>query len=169
MNLFLLRIDPDTRTRREKTHYLLWAGAWLAVTVIALLISPSKSGHGTHQQLGLPPCGAVMVFQRPCPGCGLTTSFAATVRGQFEHAWNSNPFGPIFYGMFTLTALLALFGYATGRRINSDGPVYRGFMFTLIAGFMAWGMWRFATERIPASEVVSPQSRLFQSVLGHPE
>lgn len=139
----------------QKRHYVAWFGAWLAVTIIAALITPSKHGHGTHQQLGLPPCGSVLMFQRPCPGCGLTTSFTATVQGQFKHAWESNPFGPVFYGIFTITAWLALYGFIAHRRVNSDGPVYRWTLIGLISAFMVWGIWRFATETIPVSEVLA--------------
>lgn len=30
----------------------------------------------THTQLGLPPCNAMQYFGKPCPACGMTTSFA---------------------------------------------------------------------------------------------
>ena len=33
----------------------------------------------------------------PCPGCGLTRSFRCLSHGQFEQAFELNPFGYVFY------------------------------------------------------------------------
>ncbi|MBZ0120828.1 MAG: DUF2752 domain-containing protein [Sandaracinaceae bacterium] len=74
----------------------------LAVIVTAALLTPSAEGHGTHTQLGLPPCGFLVVTGYPCPGCGLTTSFAHMVRLQIGGALGANPFGVL---LFTCTAL----------------------------------------------------------------
>ena len=62
----------------------------LAVIALAATLSPDPSGHGTHQQLGLPPCGFIYVTGYPCPGCGLTTAFAHMVRLEFVGAARAN-------------------------------------------------------------------------------
>jgi hypothetical protein len=72
-----------------------------AVLVTAALLSPSPAGHGTHTQLGLPPCGFLLVTGVPCPGCGLTTSFSHMIRLQLAGAAAANPFG---IALFMLTA-----------------------------------------------------------------
>jgi hypothetical protein len=69
----------------------------LAVIITAALLAPSAEGHGTHTQLGLPPCGFLVYTGYPCPGCGLTTAFAHMVRFEVVGAFYSNPFGiPLF-------------------------------------------------------------------------
>ncbi len=50
---------------------------------IASQLEPSSIGLGTHQQLGLPPCSFRVLFGIRCPGCGMTTSWAYFVRGQW--------------------------------------------------------------------------------------
>jgi hypothetical protein len=73
---------------------LVVVGAILAgVFALAVWLTPDPRGFGTHQRLGLPPCTMILLFDRPCPGCGMTTSFAHFVRGQFADAVRANPAG----------------------------------------------------------------------------
>ncbi len=61
------------------------AGVGLAavgILALATRLTPSDEGMGTHRQLGLPPCGFVVVTGYPCPTCGMTTAFALAVRGR---------------------------------------------------------------------------------------
>ena len=67
---------------------------------------PSPSGKGTHTQLNLPPCGVYLLFGKPCPSCGMTTSFALLSRGEFKKALKCQPAGVALFA-----ALLALWAY----------------------------------------------------------
>src|SRR5690606_33691507 len=53
----------------------------LGVLGLAPWLTPAAAGHGTHGQLGLPPCGWVLAMGRPCPSCGMTTAFAHAADG----------------------------------------------------------------------------------------
>lgn len=44
----------------------------------------------THTQLGLPPCNFVVMAGKPCPSCGMTTSFALLVRGDVGGSVKAN-------------------------------------------------------------------------------
>jgi hypothetical protein len=46
--------------------------------------------HGTHRQLGLPPCMLNVVTGLPCPACGMTTSTALLAHGDPAAAWRVN-------------------------------------------------------------------------------
>jgi hypothetical protein len=88
---------------------LLWAGlaaASLFVLVASRLLTPAPEGAGTHIALGLPPCGFLLWSGLPCPGCGLTTSFAHLARAQLAPALAANPLG---LPLFALTAALLPF------------------------------------------------------------
>ena len=61
--------------------------------ITAATLTPSGAGHGTHTQLGLPPCGFLVYTGYPCPGCGLTTSFSHMIRLEVFGAIHANPFG----------------------------------------------------------------------------
>lgn len=75
-----------------------------APLVVACFLKPDpfKTGYGTHQQLGLPPCGLVKLLDIRCPSCGMTTSYTYTVRGQLHKAAQSNSGGMVL-------ALLSMF------------------------------------------------------------
>ncbi len=70
--------------------YCLLGVAMLSVLVLARTLSPEASGLGTHQQLGLPPCGFILAFGMPCPSCGMTTSWAWVTRGDFVRSAQCN-------------------------------------------------------------------------------
>ena len=78
---------PDTR------------GLWIVAIGLAGLLGiagwlrPSPNGMGTHQQLGLPPCTATVLFGIRCPACGMTTSWAHFMRGQWWWSFRVNPGG----------------------------------------------------------------------------
>ena len=71
----------------------LVAAAVLAVLGLAAWLRPSPSGIGTHLQLGLMQCGWVSAFGKPCPTCGMTTSFAHAAHGHLERAVAAQPMG----------------------------------------------------------------------------
>ena len=71
---------------------------------IAFLLVPDSRGHGTHEQLGLPPCTLVVLFGIRCPTCGSTTAFAYVARGRLIEA----------LGVNVAATLLALLSVPTG-------------------------------------------------------
>jgi hypothetical protein len=96
---------------------LTWAFFFLtpvAVFAIAAFLTPNPHGHGTHTQLGLPPCGFLVVTGLPCPGCGLTTCFAFMIRGQVVDATTANPFGVMLFLVSAATAAVAAVGFVRG-------------------------------------------------------
>lgn len=130
--------------RKELRSQMTWFASWLAVTTIGAVLTPDKSGHGTHQQLGLPPCPSVLVFDRPCPGCGLTTSWTAFIHGNFAEAFHAHPLGPPLYLLYTFTAVLSLFGFARGARFGSDSKEFTYITWTAVSIFMTFGIVRMA-------------------------
>jgi len=57
-----------------------------AILITAARLHPDAHQYGTHEQLGLPPCGFLIMTGLPCPTCGMTTAFAYTVHGRLGHA-----------------------------------------------------------------------------------
>lgn len=82
----------------------LAGGGLLSLLLAARWLTPDLRGLGTHEQLGLPPCGFYLWWGIPCPSCGMTTSWAWLVRGEVTEAVRQH-----FGG-----ALLALFSFALG-------------------------------------------------------
>jgi hypothetical protein len=92
-----------------------WAFLGLTPAVVILLaafLTPDASGHGTHMQLGLPPCGFLYLTGYPCPGCGLTTCFAYMVRLEVVQATAANPFGVLLFLVSFFTIPVSAWGFA---------------------------------------------------------
>jgi hypothetical protein len=65
----------------------------VVLLLVAAWLKPSPTGIGTHRQLGLPPCTAVLLWGKPCPACGMTTSWAWFMRGRWGASLQANPGG----------------------------------------------------------------------------
>lgn len=129
-------------TKKSLTGQLLWFVFWGVLTGIGAYLTPDKSGHGTHQQLGLPPCPSVLFFDRPCPGCGLTTSWTALIHGHFSEAFHAHPLGPFMYLFYTATAFMALYGYIRGAQFVTDCKPFALVTNTAIGIFLVFGLTR---------------------------
>jgi len=137
----MVRFEPNWPRRQLQGHFI-WFLLWLVVTAASLWLTPNPSGHGTHTELGLPPCPSVALFGLLCPGCGLTTSFAALTHGQIGLAFEAHPFGPILYALFTLTAIACLFGWWKGRRFDTQSRAANLAIAMLVFAFFGYGAWR---------------------------
>ena len=91
----------------------------LTVLITAAALRPDTSGMGTHQRLGLPPCGWLLATGYPCPTCGMTTAFSAAAHAQPRAALAAQPFGALFAvatAVFFWGAMhVAIFGSNLGR------------------------------------------------------
>ncbi|MCB0824752.1 MAG: DUF2752 domain-containing protein [Armatimonadetes bacterium] len=139
MELFEHNVD-----RKYLRGHVAWFVLWLVISLIgAFVLKPSAYGHGTHTQLGLPPCGSVLLFDRPCPGCGLTTSWTAVLHGQFGDAFHDHMFGPILYLGFTFTAFACLFGFIKRKRFRQDTKLANVVLSSVLVVFLVYGTIRF--------------------------
>lgn len=115
------RSDPGLRFERALWWSLALGGA--AVLLVAAMLEPDARGYGTHAQLGLPPCGFLLLTGAPCPGCGLTTAFAHAIRGDWMLAANANPFGLLLFGLVLASVPLTIL--AGWRRWSVDSVLQR--------------------------------------------
>jgi len=111
--------------RKLRLRGAVLAAPCLAALVLAAGLTPRRAGHGTHEDLGFPPCQFFMRTGYPCPSCGLTTSFAAMAHGRFVEAFLAHPFGVLFFVATALVALVGLAELLSGRdalRLLRPGP-----------------------------------------------
>jgi Protein of unknown function (DUF2752) len=96
---------PTLIERSSADHPLGWlvrclllavAAGILGILVLARKLEPDPRGFGTHTQLGMRPCSFLRMTGRPCPACGMTTSFAWFVRGRIDRSWQANAAGCVF-------------------------------------------------------------------------
>jgi len=119
-------------------------GIWLGVVGVGSVVTPSGHGHGTHQRLGLPPCPSVLLFDRPCPGCGLTTSWSALLHGDFALAFRAHALGPLFFALFTLAAGLSAWGVWRVQRIRFNERPLHQLTVAAVVLLISFGAFRFA-------------------------
>ncbi|MEK7467351.1 MAG: DUF2752 domain-containing protein [Planctomycetota bacterium] len=95
------------------------------LVIVSALVTPSPTGMGTHERLGLPPCMFLKWTHIPCFSCGMTTSWAHMAHG---HPWQAVKAQPMGVALFTATvaaglaSLVFLFtGGTVERRFNRYG------------------------------------------------
>ncbi|MBE3100566.1 MAG: DUF2752 domain-containing protein [Planctomycetes bacterium] len=99
----------------EKAAQGILAAVMAASLAAGLLLTASPTGTGTHTVLGLPPCGMLVVTGRPCPTCGVTTSFVLAAHGRFYEAMVNQPFGLVVFFLATGGLICSVATLATGR------------------------------------------------------
>jgi hypothetical protein len=118
----------------------------VAVFTVALCLNPYRGGkvwlEGTHQQLGLPPCSFRTLAGRPCPSCGMTTSFALLMHGDLVNSLRANAVG-------TLLALTCLVFIPWGVLCAVRGRLYgirslEGMLIRLVVVFLVLMLVRWA-------------------------
>jgi len=87
----------------------------------------------THTQLGMPPCNFAVLIGKPCPSCGMTTSFALLVRGDVVASAKANWVGSIICVVWAMTLVWAAASGVWGKPLLV--PPGRGeLVFTVVTG-----------------------------------
>ena len=130
-------------TRIEQVFWgVVFAACLVVLGLAGLKLSPDPSGLGTHQQLGLPPCGFIaMSGGYPCPSCGYTTTFTLAAHGRLIDAFANQPFGFVVFCLTVLAVPAA--GLSFFRRVSLFGaterwPWVRIFASLLLGWIGAW-------------------------------
>lgn len=141
---FRLAWIEQTKHKHERAGQWIWFTSWFIITAIGLYLRPDVHGHGTHQQLGLPPCPSVLLFNRPCPGCGMTTSWTSLLHGDVAGAFRANWIGPVLYLIFSATAILSAVGAMKGFRIATEDRAVNRFTIAVAIVFFSYAIARFS-------------------------
>jgi len=93
----------------------------VAVFAVAFYANPynpdgSPRSMATHTTLGLPPCNFVELTGKPCPSCGMTTSFALLVRGDVGNSLKANWAGTIL-AVLSAALIVWCFAGAVGAKL----------------------------------------------------
>jgi len=135
-------LPPGCPLSRRVRVGLLAAGCLLAAGfALARSLEPDPRGFGTHQRLGLPECTFRLLWNRPCPGCGITTCFAHLVRGQWQAAVRANPAG-VLLGMVCALLIPWMFASALyGKTLGVTDPLPTLLILMVSLSVVALGVW----------------------------
>lgn len=89
----------------------------LTLLVIASRLNASPNGHGTHMQMGLPACGWVQAWGKPCMTCGMTTAFANAANARPLASIKAQPMGAVLAVGAAIMVWLGAYSAATGSMI----------------------------------------------------
>jgi hypothetical protein len=131
------------RSMRMRLIGVALATGCTAVVVVAALLTPDPTGTGTHRQLGLPPCGFLMITGLPCPTCGMTTAVTEMVHGHPLRSLAAQPVGTVLALAVLAGVVIGAWMAASGRRLQVDW--YRLSPIGLAVGlgaffFLGWGV-----------------------------
>ncbi|MCI0661033.1 MAG: DUF2752 domain-containing protein [Acidobacteria bacterium] len=105
---------------------------------ISRFLEPASRGVGTHEQLGLPSCAFLHFTGIPCPGCGLTTSFAHAARLHIYQAFVTQPFGLLLFVILTLSIPLSIILML--RRLNLSQILIPGMIRIITWSLVVFGL-----------------------------
>ncbi|HND34822.1 MAG TPA: DUF2752 domain-containing protein [Myxococcota bacterium] len=112
---------------------------------LAMWLTPSEKGYGTHLQLGLKECTVMHFTGWPCPMCGMTTTFTLMAHARPLDALHTQPFGVVLFVMTFLGAVVGMVDLLSGmglwRRALAliapwERPIAAGLMFGLLSGWL---------------------------------
>ncbi len=131
--------------RRERRLAAGFAVVGAVVFAVAAGLNPYDEdgrprSHGTHRQLGLPPCAMKIVTGIGCPSCGMTTTFSLLMHGDHSAAWRANWAGCVVAGLALIAtgwfAVVAV-GFPPGR-LTADEVVKMVAVIGTGAAVMRW-------------------------------
>lgn len=132
--------DPRLGLPQRALAGVLAIGA-LSVLSLAAYMDPSEAGHGTHEQIGLPPCQWAQQFDAPCITCGMTTAFSHAADGKLIDSLLTQPMGMLLSVGTAVGFWFALYVALTGSKVAAmAGQLLRSKSLYLI-GALAGAAW----------------------------
>jgi hypothetical protein len=118
-----------------RTTLLLIAAILIGVFAVAAWLNPYNPDGtprrlATHRQLGLPPCNFVLLTGKPCPSCGMTTSFALFIRGDLRASLQANWVGTLLAAGAAMALPWSLLSAWRGRLLGIPSG-YGDYLLTL--------------------------------------
>lgn len=112
------------------------------LVVVLARVTPDPRGFGTHELLGMSPCGWPSSYGIPCPTCGVTTAAAHLVHLEPWRALVTQPFGAVLAGFGLWLAGLALLCLWRRRSLVARvlelpyGSIFVGFAVLMLASWL---------------------------------
>jgi hypothetical protein len=129
-------------SRGERIFQVALAAGLAGVLVLGGVMVPSPTGSGTHEALGLPPCGMLIATGHPCPTCGVTTAYVLACHGRLVDALVTQPFGLLVFlgvaGGFALNVMSAAAGRSWLGWVTVGRVVFVLVVLALV-GMASWG------------------------------
>ena len=149
---------PRPRRNRRQPKLAKWVRAMLALMALGFVAVMGAAAYihpygtdedgrevaktmATHTQLGMEPCNMVVLTGKPCPACGMTTSFSLLVHGDPANSLRANWVGTIL-AIWWMTLIPWGFGSAIRGRLLfiRNGELWMTIALTIVLTLMC-GRW----------------------------
>ncbi|HVT81889.1 MAG TPA: DUF2752 domain-containing protein [Phycisphaerae bacterium] len=111
-------VKPQPTPAQKRLEVRIWCALTFALCItmlgIGFWLSPKSAGTGSHEELGLPPCGFLATTGYPCPTCGCTTAVSNFSHGYLLRSFLTQPFGFAVALLAAVLVPLTLWGAVTG-------------------------------------------------------
>ncbi len=105
--------------------------------VVGAVLAPDSAGHGTHTQLGLPPCAFAVALGKPCATCGMTTAVSTAASGNLTKALAVQPFGAGIAIAAASAFWISLYSAVSGSRVwKAAVPLLRTRPMLVVVGLL---------------------------------
>ncbi|MGJ3249691.1 MAG: DUF2752 domain-containing protein [Elainellaceae cyanobacterium] len=96
-------------------------GRFLRGIVLGISAAPIAGAvlYNHSWQLSEHPCLFQQIMGFPSPGCGMTRSFVAIARGDWNQAFMYHGFGPLVFGAFAIAAIHTSIELTSGRSLTA--------------------------------------------------
>lgn len=134
--------------RRFRAFLVALALGLVALFAVAAWLDPynpdgTPKDHGTHRQLGLPPCNFYRLTGMPCPSCGMTTSFALLMHGDVVASLRANAVGTLLALFLMAVAVWCLASAVRGTWVvvrRAETFVLKAVVVFMILALTRWGV-----------------------------
>ncbi len=129
-------MDSQNVFKQLQTWELILSGAMILLLIASFFFPPDGIS-------GLSTCSFHATTGIPCPGCGMTRSFACISHGYFKKAWDYHPFGFLLYSImlfFLVYPLLSRILPSMKERLNHN-RIYI-LPIVILAAIWVWGIIR---------------------------
>jgi hypothetical protein len=122
---------------QPRVYAALFALACLTLLAVGAGLAPDTAGHGTHTQLGLPPCAFAVALGKPCATCGMTTAVSTAASGNLTKALAVQPFGAGIAIAAASAFWISLYSAVSGSRVwKAATPLLQTRPMLVLAGLL---------------------------------
>ncbi len=146
-----VRTDSPFQPPRIAPRLVALLGCLAVIAAAALLgVRDERQVHLPQLSWTVPElCSYHVITGLDCPGCGMTRSFISLAHGRWLDAFHYHPLGAVLFAYLAAQVPFQawqIFRIRRGKRPLRADPLHRRLILAYFAVFLAFGLWRLASQ-----------------------